>query len=82
MWISRGYLHIIWISIGYVDMRISLGYPMDIDWICRYADKSWISPSFLDIYGSFQTGNFDVTVFRPPGPPRGSHVEGSLYDEY
>ena len=23
-----------------------------------------------------------LAVFRPPGPPRGSHVEGSLYDEY
>ena len=30
---------------------------------------------------SFQTGNFDGTIFRPPGPPRGSHVEGLLYDE-
>ena len=30
---------------------------------------------------SFQTGSFDGTIVRPPGPSRDSQVEGLLYDE-
>ena len=30
---------------------------------------------------SIQTGSFDGAVFRPPGPPRDSQVDGLLYDK-
>ena len=50
MWISHGYIHIIWLSIGYVDMQ----------WISIECADMWISLGYLPYIWIYK----DIRIYK------------------